>query len=72
MSDRYYSGKDIFEAITELIERMGAIPAAEVVQVVRCKDCRYWKAEVCYVNENPIDSGATFYCAYGERKEGEE
>ena len=43
--------------------------AKDLVQVVRCKYCKYWKAEVCYVNEKPIDSGATFYCAYGKRKE---
>ena len=60
------------EAVQRCIEAIVALPAVDVVEVVRCTDCKYWKDEVCYVNENPIDSGATFYCAYGERKEDEE
>ena len=49
----------------------------DIVQVVRCKDCRYWRSDgecimhsnyalnIIYgVNEND-------YCSYGERKDGE-
>ena len=45
MNDRYYAGKDICEAITELFEHIGAIPAADVVEVVRCKDCVWWNED---------------------------
>ena len=49
---------------------------ADVVEVVRCKDCKHYKAYEppiedfdgwCKVNENEYDK--EFYCSYGERKE---
>lgn len=41
------------------------IPAAEVVPVVRCKDCEFWDFGDCYRLElsRPDD-----FCSYGERK----
>lgn len=41
--------------------------AADVVTVVRCKDCKYWENGDCYRIElsRPDD-----FCSYGERKEG--
>ena len=53
-----------------------SIPAADVVEVVRCKDCKYWQDnndgyphQECrwsnYETPDPDD-----YCSYGERKEG--
>lgn len=51
-------------------------PAADVVEVVRCKDCKYYEThqpihkKVCEKNDghlipvNPDD-----FCSYGERKE---
>ena len=73
MNDRYFAGKDICEAITELFEHIGAMPAADVVQVVRCNDCAVphnrWTG--C-----PRMNGTIMepddYCSYGRRKEGEE
>ena len=61
-------------------------PAADVVPVVRCKDCKYQNSPFChmcheeyYVDE---DDGGDYYlidkavdpngfCSYGERKEAE-
>ncbi len=73
MNEKFFSGKDICEAITELFERIGAMPAADVVQVIRCNDCAIphnrWTG--C-----PRMNGTIMepddYCSYGERKEGEE
>ena len=52
------------------------IPAADVVEVVRCKDCKYCKVECgnycCYVDDYlkmPISHCGDFYCADGERRE---
>ena len=41
------------------------IPAAEVVPVVRCKDCKFWDFGDCYTLElsRPDD-----FCSYGKRK----
>lgn len=37
----------------------------DAVEVVRCKDCKYYKTALC-TNE---DNHSSFYCADGERKE---
>ena len=61
---------------TVLNKRLNAIPAADVVPVVRCKDCEYWDA----TQEAPLSEGCflctleggypkgDFYCALGERR----
>ena len=50
--------------------------ASDVVEVVRCKDCKHYRAYEppiedfdgwCSVNENEYDKD--FYCQYGERRE---
>ena len=66
-------------------EALDRIPAADVVEVVRCKDCKYRRKldiiDVCehdkivMVNEsNPkrvhvLAVGTEHYCGYAERKE---
>lgn len=46
------------------------IPSADVVEVVRCKDCRYECGDACLhaLGLAAIESPEC-YCAYGERKE---
>ena len=65
-------GKSMVKAI---VSRINAQPAVDVVEVVRCKDCKYFgkdlgygkhdckKYEMPYCLEND-------YCSYGERKDG--
>lgn len=51
------------------------IPTADVVEVVRCKDCKWWKnGELCR-NVNGLNSivwNGEWFCASGQRKEGAE
>ena len=61
-------------SVGDVIEELDAIPAADVVPVVRCKDCRHRDPE-----DKKCDSGQTerqgcpfkvaddYFCAYGER-----
>ena len=43
------------------------LPAADVVPVVRCKDCKHrYSDSWCEY----VDDDDNFYCARGERKEG--
>ena len=44
---------------------IACMPAAEVVPVVRCKDCKFWDFGDCYRLElsRPDD-----FCSYGKRK----
>ena len=55
-------------------------PAADVVEVVRCKDCKHakfyaCKNDPCYKSVlcdlNFTDGDEFFYCSYGERKDNE-
>ena len=40
-------------------------PAADVAQVVRCKDCRKFKTYACRMAASGYDD----FCSYGERKD---
>ena len=54
-------------------EQFETIPAADVVEVVRCRDCKYWDGEIrdgfyyfehcSLINEDRISDD---YCSYGE------
>ena len=51
-----------------LIERQ---PAADVVEVVRCKDCKHFEQAECPWDELFVIN-VNGYCSKGQRKEGEE
>lgn len=69
-----------FEAgVNHVMNIIHNTPTADVVEVVRCKDCRYWQEyqEGHYPNELcPWDKNETTdeddYCSYGERREDEQ
>ena len=54
----------------EVPERM-KMPAADVVEVVRCKDCKHFEQAECPWDELFLIN-VNGYCSRGERKEGEE
>ena len=45
------------------------IPAADVVEVVRCKDCKHYRTSGCTMDAYAFDVVEEGYCSYGERKE---
>lgn len=53
-------------------------PTADVVEVVRCKDCKYFTEEmiaddleyICNFFGGMITISPDYYCSYGERREG--
>lgn len=69
---------DTVDDCIELGNSIKALPAADVVPVVRCKDCRYLVNAtvnsngflICYVNDMEI--APDDFCSYGERKEGKD
>ena len=77
MNKKYYDSFAIMGVITDLMERIGNLPALDVVEVVRCKDCEYSYDSIggwvcshgpcvdCIVPED-------FFCKYGKCKEGKE
>ena len=57
-----------FESGKKVIEHLERMPSADVVQVVRCKDCEYFDIRHwCNLNEN--DFNPDDFCSYGERRE---
>ena len=63
--------------------KVAKMPTADVVEVVRCKDCKYCEVVYPYkeIGEEPIKGHCcrlynsyrkqTDFCSYGERKESE-
>ena len=42
------------------------VSKSDVVEVVRCKDCKNWDAPYCSVLDDAFDE--KFFCALGERR----
>ena len=79
MSGADFGGEFWDEAV--LISDIKNAPTVDAVEVVRCKDCKYWGQDVCSfsgddesfcTNPNGLDNYAhpEDFCSYGERKEG--
>ena len=58
--------------------RIDDMPTADVVEVVRCKDCKHGRPYkntkeyvACEVDCEPIDRDSDFFCADGGRREDE-
>ena len=56
------------------------IKGVDAVEVVRCKDCKYWINAMkplycskmigdCIVDDEPVDRWEHDFCSYGERRE---
>ena len=52
--------------LEDLIWEVDAQPAADVAQVVRCKDCQKFKTYACRM----VASGYDDFCSYGKQKDG--
>ena len=73
---RPYTHEDVLLEPIDVISDIRAIPAADVVDVVRCKDCvnycgfEHCKNGVCDVDS--VSKRAVYpddFCSYGERKD---
>lgn len=76
----YHSGETFFDGLATVNIDLYDIPIADVVEVVRCKDCKHryvpCRCALWYGtnngNEYFIERGDDFSCSYGKRKEGAE
>ena len=79
MNKKYYDSIAVRDAFFDFMVKVGSIEEADVVKVVRCKDCKYWydNANTCWGVETCggfpeiWEYGLDFYCAFGEHKEDE-
>ena len=53
-----------------IVERIKAIPAADVVEVVRCGECKHHEGIRCFCWNSVIVTRFDDYCSNGERKDG--
>ena len=72
----YGSDREKYDAWDEIIDALENIPSADVVPVVRCKDCRYRGLICCPTMHETMGSGLLDcavddgYCWCGKPKEG--
>ena len=70
---RPYTHEDVLLEPIDVIGDIRAIPAADAVEVVRCKDCKHMEisettgGRYCYVWEHFNGAGDDGFCNYGER-----
>lgn len=76
--DKKHANEHFIFGIESVMEYVEHLPAADVVPVVRCKDCKHYDVGVClkiysdgnvhpeaWQSRKPDD-----FCSYGERKDG--
>lgn len=65
-------GKETFYYIANWLNKL---PPADVADIVRCKDCKYYVAQYCTRDikgrTNMFYMCADDFCSYGERKDKE-
>lgn len=57
------------EAVAMAVKALSALPSADAVEVVRCKDCRYFNntfplLQMCNISGMKMETDD--YCSYGE------
>lgn len=70
----YIRREDALECVTYDVEytteQIKGLPSADVVPVVRCKDCLFFTTEkLCCRPEGLIKASEDAFCSYGERRE---
>lgn len=67
-----------FNSIESIRRWIDEQQTADVVEVVRCKDCKHHETflfddskVLCWVHDTDIVVSPTDYCSYGERKDNE-
>ena len=57
--------------IDDAAEALRLVPAADVVEVVRCRECKHYNAGFeCLIEGYGIERPADYFCADGKRKDG--
>lgn len=55
-----------------MFEEIDGLLPADVVEVVRCKDCKRWNSDYDYCEEYATEKGAGDFCSSGARKDLED
>lgn len=68
----YHNGREWIGGVRDALIEIGDLPAADVVEVVRCRDCEWWGHAGCAIlivddTDKPREND---FCSFGERKDG--
>ena len=56
-----------------LIEAVNDAPTIDAVEVVRCRDCKYWRDDhTCHEHSLVSPMGANEFCSRGERGDSDD
>lgn len=70
----YIKREDAIQALTDCpvqyVVSLCNVPSADVVEVVRCKDCKYWNGDECTGRDIFVVDDDEF-CSYGERRDAD-
>ena len=74
MKKKYYDSFAVRDAFFDFMVKVGSMQEADVVEVVRCKDCKWFGALGCISRyTDGLDKPSKMdYCSWGEREEDEE
>lgn len=76
--NRDYCGDCFFHGAKQAIAVLKALPSADVVKVVRCRDCKFGCYDIgdrgmyCGRKNVRLDTYEDDYCSFAERKDGEQ
>lgn len=72
-------GASVLDMALAVIRSVKDAPAADVVEVVRCRDCKYYSVTHCPITGHELSVclqgvsqqwvGENHFCSYGERRE---
>lgn len=55
---------------SEIVGVIEEQPAADVVEVVRCGQCKFFQSRGCFIGIQGAQISSDNYCAWGQRKDG--
>ena len=74
--DKENGNEHFVYGVETVLEYAEHLPTVDVVEVVRCKDCIYYKSNSCFNRQWNLESsteipfvGENDFCSYGERSE---
>ena len=69
-TEREKEGNLVFAACEikqDFADMISNVPTVDAVKVVRCRECKYFKTPLCQIEDNHDN----WFCADGERKDGD-
>ena len=66
ISTNYFNASTYNKAISDVLDMLARFPASDVVEVVRCRECKHKYGYKCDYDDRPVGRGD--YCSRGVRR----